>query len=335
MLYNFIHKRPTNTLKLISKRYSIIIIIFISIIIIIIINLYLKPRVSLDGHPSKNGRITNITIDKSRCNKVAEEADDLSVEDILEKHLNIKGEVKSKRQTPYLETNVASPRLSDEDNNFNSVRHERDLVSPKRSVGGRVYSPRPGSRQDYSVIPSRSMTPHDIDSLMVRNSNSENNIKIESKPHASKKSIAPKYPLHKTSAAKGVTFTAGNKAADTSYIQISQKIPTQTENHHQTTDVSSADSASSDSATAIQSVQDENKAEYVALVNSPVDTNMAQQDSPKVTPEVEVEEAPDLTPSSSLKSNPDPDVQYTINIPTADVAESEINSVSDFVDKDG
>ena len=253
----------------------------------------------------------------------------MSVEDILEKHLHIKGEVKPKRHSQHLEAAIASPRRP-EDSTNNAKKGDRDLVSPTRSaVAGRVHSPSLGSRQEYSVIPSRSMTPHDLNSLVVRNSNSENSSEIEAKPHtinAPKRSGIAKQPLHKTNAAKGVTFAAGYKGVDTSYIQITKKISmhkdaakVDAQNNHS--------SSSDDSSTVIQSVLDENKTDYVGTTTEDPDSKNKEETLEEPNVKV-VDEASDESPPSpptfqvpTRNPNQSSDSQYTINIPTAEEAE--------------
>ena len=288
-----------------------------------------QPRIGLDGQPMKNSKITNLTINKSKHHEAAEDVADMSVEDILEKHLHIRGEFQPKRHSQHLETVIVSSRRQDRVPN-NTEKGKRELASPTRSAGGRIHSPSPGNRQEYSVIPSRSMTPHDFNSLMVGNSNSDNSSEIEVKSirNTPKRSGIVKQPLHKTNAAKGVTFAAGYKGVDTSYIQITKKISM----HKDTAkvDTQSNGTNSDDSSSVIQSVLDENKTEYVATSSEDADSKNIQE-TPEEPP-VKVDEASDESPLTSStvqletrKSNQSSDIQYTINIPTAEEAESEIN----------
>ena len=290
-----------------------------------------QPRIGLDGQPIRNSKITNLTIDKSKHHEAAEDVADLSVEDILEKHLHIKGEYKPKRHTQHLEAAIASPRRP-EDSTHNAKKGDRELVSPTLSVAGRVHSPSLGSRQEYSVIPSRSMKPHDLNSLVVRNSNSENSSEIEAKPHTinvPKRAGIAKQPLHKTNAAKGVTFAAGYKGVDTSYIQITKKISMYKDTVKADAQ-SNHGSSSDDSSTVIQSVLDENKTDYVGTTTEDPDSKN-KEETLEEPPVKIVDEASDELPPSpptvqvpTRKSNQSSDSQYTINIPTAQEAESDI-----------
>ena len=278
----------------------------------------------------KNSKITNLTINKSKHHEAAEDVADLSVEDILEKHLHIQGEFQPKRHSQHLETVNVSPRRP-QDSTHNTKKGDRELASPTRSAGGRIHSPSPGNRQEYSVIPSRSMTPHDFNSLVVGNSNSENSSEIDAKStrNAPKRSGIVKQPLHKTNAAKGVTFAAGYKGVDTSYIQITKKISV----HKDTAkvDTQSNGTNSDDSFTVIQSVLDDNKTEYATTNTEDADSKNVQETLEESPVKVEDEASDESLPTSptvqleTRKSNQSSDIQYTINIPTAEEAESEIN----------
>ena len=278
-----------------------------------------------------NSKITNLTINKSKHHEAAEDVADLSVKDILEKHLHIQGEFQPKRHSQHLETVIVSPRRPQDSAHNNTNKGDRELASPTRSAGGRIHSPSPGNRQEYSVIPSRSMTPHDFNSLVVGNSNSENSSEIEAKStrNTPKRSGIVKQPLHKTNAAKGVTFAAGYKGVDTSYIQITKKISMRKDTEK--VDTQSNGTNSDDSSTVIQSVLDENKTVYVGTSTEDAYSKNIQETQEESPVKVE-DEASDESPRTSStvqletrKSNQSSDIQYTINIPTAEEAESEIN----------
>ncbi len=211
----------------------------------------------------------------------------------------------------------------------------------------------------------------DLDTLVVTNSNSDGSSKPKydtraNRAHSAKRPPPAKPSLHKSSAAMGASIGGGHKNGESSYIQITQQIvlPRETPSR---IDQSPPNTGSNASAAVIQSVHEHNKADYPeepVTPEQPIQNSIPQPRSPPPPPvviqqvprptaatppvqvAVQIVEIPDATPApgnsppSSIRSpssvrSKSPEVEYAFNIPTADVAESDVYSVTDLGDGDG